>query len=272
MRRLAKIKRRARVFAAVGCLLSATSATAILVSSQRGRTNGGAACSVIAGRTTYKLAGEQAALATTIAVVGVGRLLPPRAVTIALATALRESGLRNLSHGDRDSLGVFQQRPSQGWGTQAQIMTPTYAANAFYASLVRVPGWQKLSVNDAAQAVQRSALPKAYAQWEPNARALAGAFTGSAPGTFTCRSQRFDANAPPLRSTLAAEMPTAKLDARAATPQGWAVSSWLVARAGAHRINAISFGDQRWSSTTGTWSQTPQRTDVVTVTPAGAVR
>ena len=82
----------------------------------------------------------------------------------ALAAAFQESGLHNLSHGDRDSLGLFQQRPSQGWGTPSQIMDPGYAAGAFYHRLAQVTGWQTTSVTDAAQQVQRSAAPDAYAQ------------------------------------------------------------------------------------------------------------
>ena len=78
---------------------------------------------------------------------------------VAVATAMQESGLRNLGHlGDRndhDSLGLFQLRPSQGWGTPAQALNPTYAATAFYVTLLRVPGWESMPLTEAAQAVQR---------------------------------------------------------------------------------------------------------------------
>ena len=84
-------------------------------------------------------------------------------MTVALAAALQESNLLNLPYGDRDSLGLFQQRPSQGWGTAAQILDPAYAASAFYARLVDVPGWESLPVTQAAQLVQSSADPGAYA-------------------------------------------------------------------------------------------------------------
>jgi peptidoglycan DL-endopeptidase CwlO len=111
--------------------------------------------------------------------------LPARAWVIALATAQQESGLRNLDHGDRDSLGLFQQRPSQGWGTPAQIMNPAYAATKFYEHLVQVPNWQTIPLTDAAQAVQRSAFPNAYAKWEPMAQALVEALVQALPGTGT---------------------------------------------------------------------------------------
>jgi cell wall-associated NlpC family hydrolase len=109
--------------------------------------------------------------------------LPPRAWVIALATAMQESTLVNVNHGDRDSLGLFQQRPSQGWGTPAQIMNPTYAATTFYRRLVQVPNWQHIPVTEAAQAVQRSAFPNAYARWEPLADALVQALVQSLPST-----------------------------------------------------------------------------------------
>lgn len=92
-----------------------------------------------------------------------------RAAIVAIATALQESGLRNIEYGDRDSLGLFQQRPSMGWGTPEQIMDPLYAAGRFYMALDQVPGWQQLPVTVAAQRVQESGFPEAYAKWEDTA-------------------------------------------------------------------------------------------------------
>ncbi|WP_438855839.1 LysM peptidoglycan-binding domain-containing protein [Agromyces sp. M3QZ16-3] len=116
-------------------------------------------------------------------VVEVGRSLgvPDRGIVVALAAAAQESGLRNVRHGDRDSLGLFQQRPSEGWGTPDQVLDPVRAATAFYGGpttpnegrtpgLLDIPGWAEMSVTDAAQAVQRSAHPKLYAKWEASAR------------------------------------------------------------------------------------------------------
>ena len=130
------------------------------------------------------LTSEQAASAMTIADVGRARGLPDRAVVIALATAQQESRLRNLDHGDRDSLGLFQQRPSQGWGTEAQIQDPVYSAGIFYDRLVQVPGWDTGRLTEVAQTVQRSGFPEAYQQWEPMATELTAAL--ASPTGLTC--------------------------------------------------------------------------------------
>jgi hypothetical protein len=116
---------------------------------------------------------EQLTNATTIAQVGMELEMPDRAVVVALAAAMQESGLRNLDYGDRDSLGLFQQRPSQGWGSPEQVQDPRYAADKFYRALRRVDGWPEMRVTDAAQAVQRSAFPEAYQQWAGDADLLA---------------------------------------------------------------------------------------------------
>ncbi|MFF4520545.1 C40 family peptidase [Streptomyces bluensis] len=118
---------------------------------------------------------EQIPNAKTIVATGVALKVPTRGQVVALATALQESGLRNLSYGDRDSLGLFQQRPSQGWGTAEQIQDPVYAATQFYTRLLKVSGWQQLTLTQAAQEVQRSGYPGAYAKWEDLATALQSA-------------------------------------------------------------------------------------------------
>ena len=132
---------------------------------------------------TLVLTDDELANARTIAQVGVDRGLPRRAVVIALATALQESHLRNLDYGDRDSLGLFQQRPSQGWGTPTQVQDPAYAAGAFYDHLVQVPGWEGMRLTDAAQSVQRSGYPEYYQKHEADASALAAALV---PGVTPC--------------------------------------------------------------------------------------
>lgn len=117
-------------------------------------------------------------------IVDVGRALgvPDAGIVVALAAAAQESGLRNVDHGDRDSLGLFQQRPSQGWGTVEEVLDPVRAAAAFYGGpmnpnagrtlgLLDIDGWESMSVTQAAQAVQRSAYPDHYAKWEAQARA-----------------------------------------------------------------------------------------------------
>lgn len=153
---------------------------------------GASRCKVVSGKgdgASYEFTAEQAVNAATISAVGTTRGLSERAVTIALATALQESGLRNLGHGDRDSLGLFQQRPSQGWGTEAQILDPAYAAGEFYEHLGKVPDYAGLPLTVAAQRVQRSGFPDAYAKHEPDATLLAAALTGRAAATLTCEGR-----------------------------------------------------------------------------------
>ncbi|MGC3001562.1 hypothetical protein ACPF8X_25125, partial [Streptomyces sp. G35A] len=153
---------------------------------------GGPGCRVVSGKgdgATYEFTPEQAVNAATITAVGTARDLPERAVTIALATALQESALRNIDYGDRDSLGLFQQRPSQGWGTPQEIMDPAYAAARFYEHLVKVPGYTRLPLTVAAQRVQRSGFPQAYAKHEPDATLLAAALTGRSAATLTCEGR-----------------------------------------------------------------------------------
>ncbi|OEU96994.1 hypothetical protein [Streptomyces nanshensis] len=150
---------------------------------------GPARCTVrTAGEHTedYEIKPEQAANAATIAAVASQRRLPERAVTIALATAMQESALRNIEHGDRDSLGLFQQRPSQGWGSERQIQDPVYASGKFYEHLVQIPGYSRLPLTVAAQRVQRSGYPQAYAKHETNAALLTAALTGRRAAAFNC--------------------------------------------------------------------------------------
>jgi hypothetical protein len=115
---------------------------------------------------------EQAGYAARIVAVGRSMGVPDRGLVAAVAAARQESGLRNLTYGDRDSVGLFQQRAS--WGTVAERTNPEAAARKFYDALGRVPGWQAMTVTQAAQAVQRSAYPNAYARWETMAVAVVG--------------------------------------------------------------------------------------------------
>ncbi len=129
---------------------------------------------------------EQAGNAALMAAISMRRGLPARAATIAIATSYQESKLYNLEYGDRDSLGLFQQRPSQGWGTRAEVMDPEHAINAFYDALVQVDGFETMEVTVAAQQVQRSGYPSAYADHEQDARVLASALTGQSWRAFDC--------------------------------------------------------------------------------------
>lgn len=123
---------------------------------------------------------EQMNNAATIVAAGKQLGVPEYGWVIALATAIQESGLRNLTYGDRDSLGLFQQRPSQGWGSPAQVLDPAYAATRFYQHLLAVPNWQQMALTDAAQAVQYSGFPDAYTRHEGDARQIVGALSGVA--------------------------------------------------------------------------------------------
>jgi len=143
-------------------------------------------CTATVGDHTVDMSIEQAENAALIAAVAEKRGLPARAVTIAIATAYQESKLRNLEGGDRDSLGIFQQRPSQGWGTEEQIMDPYFATNSFFDALVKIDGYQDMEITDAAQAVQKSAFPDAYADHEQDGRAIASAMSGNSRAAFTC--------------------------------------------------------------------------------------
>jgi peptidoglycan DL-endopeptidase CwlO len=118
------------------------------------------------GDTAATLSAEQRQNAATIIQVAQQKGAPPRAWLVALATAKQESDLRNINYGDRDSLGLFQQRPSQGWGSPAQVTDPVYSTTTFLDRLLKVPNWDRLPVTVAAQTVQRSAFPEAYAKWE----------------------------------------------------------------------------------------------------------
>ena len=143
-------------------------------------------CTATVGGRTVDLSTEQAENAALIAAVAVQRGMPARAASIALATAYQESKLYNLEQGDRDSLGLFQQRPSQGWGTRQQILNPYYSVSAFYDALAKVDGYDTMRITEAAQEVQRSGYPEAYAEHEADARVLASALTGNSPHAFSC--------------------------------------------------------------------------------------
>jgi len=152
---------------------------------------------------------EQAENAALITAISVQRGLPARAATIALATAYQESKLYNVESGDRDSLGLFQQRPSQGWGTAEQVLNPSYAANAFYDALVEIDGYETMRVTEAAQEVQRSGYPEAYAAHEGDARILASALTGNSRAAFHCIT---DGDAEPAPDRLRASGLTPRAD------------------------------------------------------------
>ena len=231
----------------------------------------GKTCHARTASGSVSLAPEQMANAATIAATGVIMGIPDRGIVIALATAMQESELYNLPYGDRDSLGLFQQRPSQGWGTPEQVQDPRYAASAFYYHLLRVPGWEHMRLTDAAQAVQRSAFPEAYQKWEPNAQVLGEALLGTHATAVTCSG----AGDPNLRGPAAAEALAAGLradwgpvvttaaDAEAGSLSvtaghdrgGWQLAHWLVAHSVNHNVSRVRYGVHEWTSESGEWSQ-----------------
>jgi len=211
--------------------------------------------------------------AATIAGVAARERLPREALTVAYATAWQESKLENPSYGDRDSVGIFQQRPSEGWGSRAQLEDPAYAARAFFGALVKIPGYAKLPVDVAAQDVQRSADGAAYEQYAQSGAALATDLTAT-PHAVTCW---YDP-----ASQAASEGVSAKLNLRgalsgladafgrpgadgavtsvsvaraggsavisAARGDGWTAANWLVANASSYGITQVSYGGYQWTA------------------------
>ncbi len=218
---------------------------------------------------------EQMSHAATITAVGVRLGMPERAVVVALATAFQESKLRNLPHlgerNDHDSLGLFQQRPSQGWGSEEEILDPRYAAERFYRALAEVDGWQTMRVTDAAQRVQRSAFPEAYQQWSGLATVLATALLGEVRAAVTCT---LSGPSPVAAESVAAQqVGEALIDdwgdhvdlihvdrgrievAAEDVRSGWRYAHWLVAHASTHGVTRVHFADLEWSAARGTWTK-----------------
>jgi hypothetical protein len=210
----------------------------------------------------------QMANAATITAVGVRRGMPERAIVVALAAALQESKLENLEDGDRDSLGLFQQRPSQGWGPAEKIQDPRYAAGRFYSALKKVKGWKTLRITEAAQRVQRSAYPNAYDKWADEAAILAKALTGRATGAVACTLT----GKPVLRGAAAAaalltglrldwgaalartaEQPSGLTLDVADAGSGWRYAHWLVSHARATGLERVRFAHLEWQAESGTW-------------------
>jgi len=211
-------------------------------------------CTLGSGTTAVDFDPEQAADAATVAAVAKRRGLPNHAVTVALAAALQESKLYNVNYGDRDSVGIFQQRPSQGWGTPAQLIDPAYAANAFYSHLEKIPTWRTLEVAKAAQLVQHSADGSAYAQWEDQARALAGALTGEVQAGLACKwSDRREPQSRALTAAAGRQLGADWMATDKGAAHDWTVAEWLVAHSYDYGIVAVSAQGQRWTAKSGRW-------------------
>jgi hypothetical protein len=178
--------RRGRIIAGLA-VIGVVAATGVAVKLGFGPLPDPEGCTAKVDGRTVDLDIEQSENAALIAAIGVQRGLPARAASIALATAYQESKITNIEEGDRDSLGLFQQRPSQGWGTEEQILDPVYAINKFYDALVQIDGYESMRITEAAQEVQRSGFPEAYEDHAADARSLASALSGnSVDGKFSC--------------------------------------------------------------------------------------
>ncbi|NLF03610.1 MAG: hypothetical protein GX593_01110 [Actinomycetales bacterium] len=228
----------------------------------------------------FALSHEQADHAALLVASTLRRGMPARAATIAIATAMQESSLRNLDYGDRDSLGLFQQRPSQGWGSEEEIMDPVYSTDAFLEALGQVDGYEQMEITVAAQTVQRSAFPDAYAQHEPMSRAWASALTGHSPATMTCvvhepgagsttaLIERVERDLGDVGVEVAdGEGPASvTIDASVLAGAGgegverlaWAVGQWAVALSAPLNIAEVTVADSRWGVTDAAWAAVGQ--------------
>jgi hypothetical protein len=213
-------------------------------------------CVVTANGVSKSVTLEQAGNAAIIVAESIRRRLPARAASIALVTAWQESGLRNLDYGDRDSVGLFQQRPSMGWGTVEQIMDPWYASGKFYDALVKVADWDTADINDVAQAVQRSGVPDGYRKHEAYGRGWASALTGNSTAAISC-VDRSEAAADPavlvafLERAFKDDIQVTATDNTVAveawdSTTAWAVASLALAHTGQAGVTDVLVGDQVW--------------------------
>lgn len=281
----------------LGCLLGALVVSGIVVAGayagvqwfRSGMDLGGEVCRATASGTTVSFSPEQMDNAATIVGIGLGRGLPARAGTIAIATAIQESKLRNINYGDRDSLGLFQQRPSQGWGTPEQILDPVYSTNAFFDALVTVDGYQERAVTEVAQEVQRSAFPEAYADHETEGGVIASTLAGYTQASMVCRLDaptthtEVDDLVEELQSRLGVTG-TVSEDGRTLVVQApsdqaaWSVGQYLVAKSDRHALTEVRVGDQVWSRSSGRSALQWENADdagaaarvVATLTPSGS--
>ena len=230
-------------------------------------------CTASGLSTSHSYSTEQTLNAATISAVSIDMGLPPRAASIALATAYQESKLKNIDYGDRDSVGLFQQRPSQGWGTKEQIMDPVFASTAFYEKLAKVKGYENMDITVAAQKVQRSAFPDAYADHEVEGRLFSSALTGNSGPELECDLAAAGGPAHPekLRESLAHEFTrlsksgevestlgaagsnapqgaghTTVVIKTADEKRGWALANWAVAHAAQDNIVGVDYRGHRW--------------------------
>jgi hypothetical protein len=232
-------------------------------------------CQAGSGVNALPLDPGQAPVAATIAGVAARMGLPARALDIAYSTGLQESKLTNLTYGDRDSVGVFQQRPSEGWGTTAQLEDPAYASTAFFKALIKVPDYLSLPIYQAAQDVQHSADGSAYAQWESTAETLTSAYTAT-PHAVTCWYTPSSTGHPDLSAARAGladvfgpagggavtgsvKQVRSGLQIGVTRHDGWTVANWLMANASVYGLTKVSYDGWEWSAslTESSWQAIP---------------
>lgn len=217
---------------------------------------GSPSCKLVAKNFDYQWDPDQTQSAATIVAVGVYKKgVPPRAAIVATTTAIQESKLRNLAYGDLDSLGLFQQRKSQGWGSAEQIQDPVFSSGSFYNALLQVPNWETMPIGEAAQAVQRSGFPDAYAQHESQGDVITAVMTGATHEAIGCRLDPPKQNGSPAQvvqqlsneSGLQATVNARSVDYRAKSVNGaFAIASWAIAHADSDNITAVTVGDRAW--------------------------
>ncbi|MBK5217303.1 MAG: hypothetical protein JJE02_06930 [Propionibacteriales bacterium] len=241
-------------------------------------------CTAEVGGTVARVDLEQAQWSALMAAIASRRGMPARAATIAIATAFQESKIHNIGYGDRDSVGIFQQRPSQGWGTAEQISDPHYSIGRFYDGLAKIRGYSSMEITEAAQKVQRSAFPGAYAQHEDDARALASSLAGYSTASFTCQInpkpsagniRRIAGNVNKAYGELSHKQADGRIaytftgKAADVERRGWSLAHYLVANAASLGIETVSFNGRKWTasdSPEGWQTSTRARSDVVTAT------
>ncbi len=219
----------------------------------------------------------QASVAATMAGVVLQRGLPERAAVLAITAAWQESKLRNIpaGSGDLDSVGVLQQRPSQGWGTTQELADVATATGRFLDALLKVQDWETAPTAEVIQAVQVSADGSLYAQHESKSTAMAQALTGASPEGITCRFgvPAQVASATAVAGLVAQELPVA-------TPQvsgsqvsvpgaAWATAAWFVANANRLGIDSVAYSARTWTRSDG-WSDSAAPSTAVTATMASA--
>jgi len=207
----------------------------------------------------YTLDPSQASVASTMVGVVITKQVPERAAVLVLAAGLQESKLANIpaGEGDRDSVGVLQQRPSQGWGTAAQLHDIHFATRAFLTALLKIDNWQTMDLADAIQAVQISADGSAYARHEGEAQALSDALTGRAPAGITCTFPKPSqvAAAAKVASLIGKDLPVNKPVAVEPTVKvpgaSWTTAAWFVANADRLGIDSVAYSQREWTRAHG---------------------